>query len=176
MKAIFTIALFLFASIVSADVGPSGFSNSMSNAGTVKHSEKHFIYMKSNAGSGAALAAGDVVVPDTSADDGVSFTTSATAGAFPVGVLAEACSQGQLCRLQTYGLGSVNFDVGTTAAPKSRATAGLQAFISEANGGKVQAEAVGSYAAGDIPIGIFMDTQGVSDFESGSQEVFIRLR
>lgn len=173
-KLIFAIAFFMSAT-VNADVGPQGFSNSMDAAGSVSHSEKHFIYIKNV--SNGALSSGDVVVPDSSADDGVSHGTSATAGAFPSCIIAQSsCADDALCKCQTYGVGSVNFDV-----DNGRATAGLQAFISEGDGGKVQSQAVGSYAAGDIPIGMFLDAStsgGVAgkDPASESLEVFIRLR
>lgn len=169
MKTVVTLFALLFASIAMGDVGPSGFSNSMSNAGTVKHSEKHFIYVKNNAGSGAALAVGEVVVFDTSADDGVSVTTSATAGAFPACIVSEAASQGDLFRCQTYGLANVKFDVGTVYVT---ATAGQDAFLSEHEGGNVQATAFASIAASDKPIGTFLDDSAVS----GSIEAFLRLR
>lgn len=126
--------------------------------------EKFFISVKN--GSGGALVSGDVVILDVSADDGYTVTTSTTAGAVPHCVLAEACASLAMCKCQTYGLASdLNF-----TPDQNNAAAGGQAFISESQAGK--SDAITSPAAGDRPIGVFMDAATAT----GDVEVFIQLR
>lgn len=168
MKFLLALALTVFTVTAFADVGLVGRSVSVDGAGSLQSGslEKFFINVKNQ--SGGALLDGDVVVWDSSNDDGYSVTTSATAGAVPACVLNEACAASALCECQTYGLKTnVNFDVTNASS-----TAGFLAFISESNAGKVQAEALASYAASDVPIGMFYDTVAAS----GDVEIFIKLR
>lgn len=167
-KILLVLSMLLVATVAFADVGPVGRSASLDAAGAIQAGsvEKWFINVKNV--SGGALESGDVVVPDVTEDDGYSVNTSTTAGAFPLCVLDEACADDAMCRCQTWGIKTdVNFD-----STNANATAGLQVFISENNAGDVQAEALGSYAAGDMPIGVFLDSASAS----GDVEVFIKLR
>lgn len=168
MKKISVLVFALLSLTAFADVGPVGRSAAVAGDGSIQSgsAEKWFINVINT--SGGALESGDVVVLDAAEDDGVSVTTSATAGAVPVCVLAEACADDALCSCQTYGLKSdVNFDVTNASA-----TAGELVFISESNAGKVQAEAKASIAASDVAIGVFYDAAAAS----GDVEVFLKLR
>lgn len=167
MKFLFAIML-LVNTVAFADVGLVGRSTSLDAAGVVQAGslEKFFINVKNE--SGGALEDGDVVVLDVANDNGYSVTTSTTAGAVPHCVLNQACADDQMCECQTYGYKSnVNFDVTNASA-----TAGELVFISESNAGKVEAEAKGSIAASDVPLGVFYDAAAAS----GDVEVFIKLR
>ena len=167
MKFMLTL-LFLLSTVAFADVGLVGRSTSLDAAGAVQAGslEKFFINVKNQ--SGGALEDGDVVILDVSNDDGYSVTTSTTAGDTPHCILNEACAAAAMCSCQTYGYKSnVNFDV-----TNGNATAGFPVFISESTAGKVEAEAKGSIAASDVPLGVFYD----SATASGDLEVFIKLR
>lgn len=169
MKKLLTfVTAMLLVGSTFADVGPVGRSVQLDGAGAVKAGsvEKWFINCKNT--SGGALENGDVVIADVSNDDGYSCTTSTTAGAVPLCVLAEACASAAMCKCQTWGLKTdVNFDV-----TNGNSTAGEMVFISENNAGDVQAAISSSIAAFDYPVGVFYD----SSTSSGDVEVFIRLR
>lgn len=168
MKFFGTLFIALFAMTAFADIGLVDRSTSFDGAGSLLSGsvEKYEIVVKNQ--SGGALEDGDIVVWDSSNDDGYSVTTSTTAGAVPACVLSEACAASASCKCQTYGYKSnVNFDV-----TNANATAGFLVFLSESNAGDVQAEAKGSIAASDVPIGMFYDDATAS----GDVEVFIRLR
>lgn len=167
-KLMIILSVLLVATVAFADVGPVGRSAQLDATGAIQAGsvEKWFINVKNV--SGGALESGDVVVPDVTEDDGYSVNTSSTAGAQPLCVLDEACADDAMCRCQTWGLKTdVNFDV-----TNGNATAGELAFISENNAGDVQGEVLGSVAASDRPIGVFLDSAAAS----GDIEVFIKLR
>ena len=171
MKFITLIALLLsFAAM--ADIGLGNRSVSVDNTGALKAGSLEKVYINVVNGSGASVADGAVMVINTASDDGYSVTTSTTAGAIPVCVMSKpdgsACAANKLCRCQTYGYNSgVLFDSTNVSA-----TAGQAAYISENNAGYVQAEAIASVAATDIPIGVFYDTTA----SSADVELFIKLR
>lgn len=159
---------FLLSLPLMADIGPVGRSTYIDGKGNLVENsrEQWFIYVRNS--SGGALVDGDTVVIDTASDDGYSVTTSTTAGARPVCVLAEACANLKSCKCQTYGLKTnVNF-----ASNVTNATAGKQAFISETFAGSVQAEQDANVGARDLPVGTFLDAAT----SSGDVELFIQLR
>lgn len=168
MKNLIMLISLVFAFNAFADVGLVNRSTSLDATGSLRAGslEKFFINVKNV--SGGALLDGDVVVLDTTEDDGYSVTTSTTAGAIPHCILNQACADDQMCECQTFGLKTnVNYDATNVVA-----SAGHLAFISEDNAGFVEGEAKASIAASDYPIGVFMDTPSAS----GDVELFIRLR
>lgn len=171
MKKLINV-LFLFGIFMAtqtfADVGHFGSSTALDNTGTLKSGsiEQFFIWCKNT--SGATVDAGAVVVADTSADDGYSCTTSSTAGAIPICVMAESCAASSNCKCQTYGyMADATFDDTNGAA-----TAGQAAYISENYAGWVQANPLTSVSAFDVPIGVFYDSPSAS----ADVELFIKLR
>ena len=158
----FTIMAVSFASV--AEEGPNRRA-SLDGAGSFQGPEEKFFISVKNV-SGGALESGDVVILDTTEDDGYSVNTSTTAGAVPHCVLQEACADDAMCKCQTYGLiSNLNF-----TPDQNNAVAGGQAFISESQAGK--ADAITSVGAGDRPIGVFMDAASAT----GDVELFIQLR
>ena len=165
-KLLVMLSMLLMASAVLAEEGPNR-RGSLDGAGSFKGPDEKFFISVKNV-SGGALLNGDVVILDVTEDDGYSVNTSATAGAVPHCILSEACADDAMCKCQTYGIKSdVNFDVTNASA-----TAGQQAFISESNAGNIEAEALGTIAASDSPVGVFFDAASAS----GDVELFIRLR
>ena len=157
----------IFSCAAFGDVGPVGRSTTLDGKGVIRDGgvEKWFINVKNG---GSAMNDGDVVVLDTSADDGFTIATSATAGATPLCILDVACAAGAVCRCQTWGLKTnVNFD-----SDSGVATPGEQVFISENNAGFVQSQVIGSIVASDRSIGIFYDAVTAT----ADVEVFIKLR
>jgi len=172
-KLLLLLTLAVLSSVAFSDIGPVGRSAQDDATGTLQAGslEKWYIYVKNTSGSTASD--GMLFVAETTEDDGYSVTTGTTAGSFPVCVLAKedggSCADDEVCRCQTYGLNSgVVFDV-----TNGDATAGQQAFVSENTAGYVQAEALGSIAASDIPIGVFLDSYSTT---SADAEIFLRLR
>jgi hypothetical protein len=166
------LALVVMTSTAFGDIGPVARSTSLDGTGSLQSGseEKFYIYVKNV--SNGTLADGAVVVLDTSADDGYSVTTSTTAGATPICIIAReggrTCADDQLCRCQTYGLNDgVQFDATTDSH-----TAGQSAFISESNAGYVMGTLFTSVAASDKPVGVFYDTGDTS----GDVQLFIKLR
>lgn len=82
----------------------------------VPSSEPDAILVRVKNGSGGALANGDVVIWDATADDGITVTTTATAGSNAVaGVIVDSIADGEYGRMQIYGYHSaVKVDGGTT--------------------------------------------------------------
>jgi len=173
MKNLFlAFALLLVAFTAFADMGPVGRSVTLDNLGAVQSGavEKWYINVKNVKGS--SVADGSVMVMDLTEDDGYSVTTTTTAGQVPVCIMAKkdgsACADDAVCRCQTWGLNAgVLYDV-----TNDTASAGDQVFLSEDSAGYVESEALGTIAASDVAIGIFMDDLTAS----GDAEVFIKLR
>lgn len=165
MKILFTFIIMLIAVSTFADVGPINRSTQLDATGALNGPlEQWFINVKN--ASGGALEDGDVVVLDVTADDGYSVTTSTTAGAVPLCVLAQACASAAVCKCQTYGYkANLNF-----TPDQDNAVAGGQAFISESQAGKV--DAITLVASGDRPIAVFYDAASAT----GDVEAFIMLR
>lgn len=171
MKSIIVSFLLLFTVAAHADLGAHGRSaakDPVTGNSLGGFTEKFYVNAKNL--SNGALAAGSVVVPSVVADDGYSATTSATAGAFPLCVYEVACAVNAFCKCQTYGVANVLVDVANGIS-----TAGQQAFLSEGTAGYAQSETLGSVAATDIPIGVFLDSDS-NPGTSGSKQVFLRLR
>lgn len=165
MKMFILFTMFL-SSIALADVGPVGRGSILKYDGTVDTAavEKWFINVKNT--SGGTLAAGAVMTPDLSEDDGVSFTTSATAGYSPMCILAESCADDKLCQCQTYGI----FDAALFDVTAASAVAGKRWFMSTQNAGYIAARVTD--LATEVPGGIFYDAASAS----GTVQVFINLR
>jgi len=142
-----------------------GRSTTEDGTGSVKGQEICYVTVKK--GSGGSLAKGAVTILDEDAENGFTINTSSTAGAVPHCVLMEACASNKVCKCQTYGYASfVDFDV-----TNSNATKGNLAFISENNAGYIQGESEGSYAASDVPVGVFLETASAS----GEIKVWLKL-
>lgn len=179
MKKLFTLFIvamlssFAFVGSSFAEIEPTGRSTSFDNTGAVQAGsvEKRFIVVKNT--NGAALVAGNIVVPDTTEDDGYSVATSSTVGESPLCVITEACAAGAVCKnCQTWGPGSVLFDAGSTSGGDA-AVAGQPVYLATTNAG---------YASGflTVPTGADGFIQKIGSFldaatASGSVEVFIQL-
>jgi len=74
------------------------------------------IYVRVKNGSSGALANGDVVIWDTTAGDGITVNTTATAGSkYVAGVIIDSIAAGDYGRMQIYGYHpAVKVDGGTT--------------------------------------------------------------
>jgi len=163
MKNLFLVILLsLFASISFADIGPVGRSFQQDSKGTAVSGsiEKWYIYVKNTSGGG--VSDGWLMVQETTEDDGYSSTTSTSAGAQPLCIIAKAdasdCADDENCRCQTYGINTgVVFDVTNDAA-----SAGDKGYVSENTAGQIQSEAFGSVVATDIPVGVFLDDESAS--------------
>ncbi len=168
----FTIGIFLLlATTAQADLGLVGRSvakNPATGLSLGGNSEKFFVNAKNV--SNASMPVGSVMVTGTIADDGYSVTTSVTAGAFVQCVYEEVCAVNDFCSCQTYGVADVLTDVDANIA-----TAGQQAFISESTAGYAQPNPLGSIAAGDVYLGVFLDSDS-NPGTSGLKQVFLRLR
>lgn len=165
MKMFILFTMFL-SSIALADVGPVGRGSILKYDGTIDTAavEKWFINIKNT--SGGTLAVGTAMTADLTEDDGVSFTTSATAGYSPACILVESCADDKLCQCQTYGVyDSALFDV-----TNSSAVAGKRWYMSTNNAGYISARA--SESASEASGGIFYDAASAS----GTVQVFINLR
>lgn len=127
------------------------YSNQIDNLGTVVIKDKSFIKVKN--GESVSVARGKVVVFSTSADDGATIATSATAGAPYACVMDETCASGAQCLCQVKGYhDAVYFD-----AAAGGASAGEAGFVSDlVAGGYVKSN--DSVAAGHVPVGMFLDT------------------
>ena len=141
------------------------------STGTVKG--EPLCYEKVKNGSGATLAAGAVVIWDTTADDGVTVTTSASRNAFPACVLMEAVASGAIGKCQTYGrhVAGVLFD--SFGGVAKHATAGNALYISTTRAGYAQGLHPTDDHVGLIyPLGVWLD----SATATASVEAFIKLR
>lgn len=165
MRKLLVLCVFCMTSLY-AEVCLTGRSTTEDNTGAISGQEVCYVNVKN--GLGSALAKGNVVILKASSEDGFTVTTSATAGQVPHCIMMEACADAKVCKCQTYGYADfVDFDV-----TNSTATAGNLVFISENNAGLVQAEALGSYAASDVPVGVILETTSASE----EVKVFIKLR
>lgn len=143
-----------------------GRSTTEDGAGSIKSQE--ICYINAKNGSGGSLAKGAVVILKAASGNGFTVTTSTTAGAVPHCVYMEACASNKVCKCQTYGYADyVDYDY----ANSTGATDGNLAFISESNAGLIQAENEGSYAASDVPVGVFLE----SATASGEVKVWLKL-
>lgn len=173
MKKLFLLSTLFWGLSVQADIGPQNKSNRLDYAGSVVSSEleQWFIMVKNSAAS--ALSAGAIVVWDTDDDDGVSVTTSTSAGAVPACMNVSSCAVGALCKCQIYGYTDLLlFDPEGGGASGGASTAGEPIFIDESDAGYVQATVSGSIAANDYKIGVFYD----SGSNTGATEAFLQLR
>lgn len=184
MKKLITFITFLAICLslaVFAENGPFGRSRTLDGTGSVKGPADNFFINVRNV-SGVDASNGSVMVMNTATDNGYEVVMSASAGAVPICVMAEACSENDICSCQTYGLhtsvdlDTTNLNSGASSVSGGVATAGQQAFIGENLRGWVQSEKFASVAATDRPIGIFMDTTAHGTTSSGNVEVFIQLR
>lgn len=169
---LFTILAMVFSTNAFADYCLGQRSIIIDNLGNITPSDGETCFENVYNKNGIALVKGDLVILDTGEEDGYSVATSASAGAIPKCVIAEACPSGKVCKCQTYGFADyLLLDTNNTNA----ATAGQLMFISENTGGFIQAEKLSSIAASDVPIGEFKSSNGLH----GATEVisgFIRLR
>lgn len=158
--------------VANAEFCLEGRSTVLANDGTVKAGSLEKCYINVKNTSGGSVNDGTLFIHETTEDDGVSVTTGTAAGSVPVCILAKedgsACADDEMCRCQTYGLNTgVLFD-----STNDGASAGDQVFLSESTAGYVESEALGSIAASDWPLGVFLDEETSSD----DADVFIRLR
>jgi len=168
MKAIFLFLVFVIgmASMPAiADIGPVNRSTNVDYAGAIVSGSLEVKYINVINALGSAIAAGKVVTPDLTADNGASVTASATAGLSPLCIMVKSCAIGALCLCQTYGYYSAAlFD-----STGNNAAAGARWYMSSANAGYVSAR--GTSLATEVPGGIFYDAATAS----GSVEVFIGI-
>lgn len=150
--------------------------------GTIKQKPSCWIKVKNT--SGQSLSSGAVLVPDSSADDGVSATTASVVGQRVMCVLMETVADDAFGKCQTYGYHSgvqfagsgASFTVGTDES----ATADREMYVTEHFDGKVQGlsgaalEAVndGATARQVVPFGVFLD----STTSTTTVEAFIQIR
>lgn len=82
----------------------------------VPRDEAEGVFIRVKNGSGGALANGDVVIWDATADDGITVGTTASAGSkYVAGVIVDTIADGEYGRMQVYGYHSaVKVDGGTT--------------------------------------------------------------
>ena len=79
-------------------------SNQFDNTGTLVKEDKVYIRVK----AGEALSAGDVVIFDTTADDGATVSHTSELGGFSACVVEKALASGATGKCQVYGKASVN--------------------------------------------------------------------
>lgn len=168
MKFLVFIAL-LLSFAVNAEVCLEGRSTKKDATGTVDAGSIEKCYVNAFNVDQGTLAAGSIVILDPTESNGYEIATSTTAGAVPHCMIMESCAQGKdPCKCQTYGYTeSLLFDVTNASA-----TVGETAFISENAAGYVQNEALGSIAASDIPVGVFLESKAAS----GAIKAFLRMR
>jgi hypothetical protein len=169
MRKLFVLIMMTaFASSAHALIGNQGSGAYQTATGAVKNLEQ--IYVKVKNSHSAALTIGQVVVDDTTDDDGVSVNASTTANLTPRCIIAEtSCAVGAMCKCQVYGYhSSVAFDK-TNA--NGAATAGESGYISENFAGYVEAKPYTSSDDDDKHIGVFLDSPSAS----GATEFFINL-
>ena len=161
------IIAFLIATVLAmpahAIIGNIGHSTNLDYAKAIvpESVEKLFINVK----AGVAIAAGQVVSLDLTADDGASVVVAPVSGLAPMCVIVAACASGALCKCQTYGIiESALFDV-----TNSSSVAGKRGWMSTDNAGYISAR--GTELATEIPLGVFFDAVSAS----GSVQFFIKL-
>lgn len=156
----------VFSLAVNAAIEPVNRSTNLKIDGSIDSAtlEKEFINVVNK--SGGTLAAGAVVVADTSNDDGASATSTTTAGLMPLCINVNSCAANALCKCQTYGYFSAAlFDVGG-----GNAVAGKPFFIATDSAGYIKT--ISSPAGSDLHGGIFYDAASAS----GAIEVFINMK
>lgn len=126
-------------------------------------------YIKVSNVDAGSLLKGMVVIADPTEESPHEIATSTTAGAAPLCVLMENCSNGKKCKCQTYG-----YNESVLLDSKTGATAGFTAFISEASAGYVSDETKLNTVASDIPVGTFLETS--NDDTGIGVKVFLKLR
>jgi hypothetical protein len=161
MKSIFLALTLLVSGSVFADYGTIGKSTSLNYAKAVQDVEKKFIKVK----AAAAIAQGQVVSLDLTADDGGTVVLGPTSGLAPICIATKAIASGALGECQTYGL----FDYGAFDSTNSAAVAGDMMFMSTNNAGYISARS--AKLASEKPLGFFYDAASAS----GSVQVFINL-
>lgn len=167
MKTLVLILSVLFtmsahALIVSPSVGGS---NAFDATGAVKNREA--VYIKVKNASALAMTAGMIVVDDLTADNGISATTTLSAGYTPKCVIVDtSCAVGAMCKCQVYGYyASCSFD-----QSEGTATAGFQGYLSEATAGHISARPLTSLDAQDHSGIVFLDAPSAS----GATECLVR--
>lgn len=172
MKTLVLILSILFtmsahALIVSPSVGGS---NAFDAAGAVKNREA--VYIKVKNASALAMTAGMMVVDDLTADNGISVTTTLSAGYTPKCVIVDtSCAVGAMCKCQVYGYyASCSFDRTATDGTAGDATAGFQGYLSESTAGHIEARPLTRLDAQDHAGIIFLDAPSAS----GATECLVR--
>lgn len=165
MRLFIISIVFMLSLTAQAFIGPVNRSTNLEYDGSIKTGTVENHYMNIKNVTGATLALGTVVTLDTSADDGASATTSATAGRSPLCIIAVACDANKLCKCQNYGV----FDSARFDSTANAATAGSRWYMSSANAGYVSARTTD--LATEVPGGIFFDSASAS----GTIQVFIGL-
>ena len=163
MKNLF-IALFAFvmaATPAFADYGTIGYSSSVNYAGTVQNPEQKFINIKAS----AAIAAGQIVSLDLTADDGGTGLVGPTTGLAPICIAPSAIASGAVGKCQTHGL----LDAALFDSTNSASVAGKRFYMSTNNAGYASARV--TELATEVPLGYFYDVASAS----GTVQVFIKL-
>lgn len=170
MKKFILLALIFAVSFNAiADIGLINRSTTEDNTETLVAGslEKNWIYVKNN--SGDTASEGAIVIIDTSSDDGYTVTTTITASSKPHCMIDESCSNGKMCKCQTYGY----TDKLLFEADNAAGTAGEYVYISETWLGYAQVfDSDSPVAFTDIPIGQMYDAVS----SSADIEVFLKLR
>ena len=167
LLAVFTILFYFSPPLFDAEaIITSPMSNQVNNAGTIINRDKVHVRVKN--GSGGTLSTGSVVIWDLTADDGMTVTTTTTAGVKAACVTETQLLSNELGLCQVYGKhNGVRYTFGAPSS-NGEATAGESLYTS-----KVASRAVGISpgAATDRPIGIFYDSSATT----GNVEAFINL-
>lgn len=168
MKNIILILVAAVTLNVFADYGTQGRSANKNFAGAIENAESQYINVLNK--EGASISAGMLVVWDVANDDGASVIIDTGRTNVPACVMVASCSDGKMCKCQTYGyVSSLLFDSSAGAASASG-----KFYISGENAGYVSSRAplsseqIGSIQAG----GFFYDTPSAS----AAVEAFIKLR
>jgi hypothetical protein len=160
MLSILFLSCFFTANVFASEICSSSFDAT----GAVKERCQKFIKVKNT--SGGEKGVGSVMTLDLTADDGISVTTSTSASAQPLCLIAEvACASNAMCKCQTYGY----FSAALFDNENGNASAGDVAYISENTAGYIEAES--SAAFSDVPIGRFYDAVTAT----GATELFLLL-
>ena len=163
MKLTIGLITLLFA-VSTYAVIESDFSNAFDAKGDVLFKDQSFINVKNV--SGGSIAAGSIVVLDTTEDDGISVTTSTSAVAVPHCMVVAAVADDAMVKCQVSGYtDKILFDASTTAVAN-------EAMYIDTTAGYVRAVASASVAAYMVPVGSFLDASAAS----GAVEGYLRLQ
>ena len=161
-----TFALVIMSFNASALILNSGSSNNFDATGTIKYQDKVFVQVKN--GTGSSLAAGTLVGPDLTSDDGatVAKIVASAQASKAICMVAETIANGSMGKCQVYGYtDKLLFDAATTAV------AGEGIFVGSSTAGYGLAIASASVSGYNTPVGIFLDASAAS----GSVEAYLNM-